>query len=340
MTLFFTGYIIGNMFDDISFKIMLELSRDGRCSNAKLAQRLGISVLTVAKRREALIREGVVAIKAVPNPVKMGYQAQAFIGLDVDLRKTDSICAQLMDNSHVNLALTIFGRFDVLLLVYFREWGMLQSFIKEELPRIDGVNHVATFLVSEIKKRYQGMFPDNLSTSKPKQIDEIDHKLIKELIRDGDPKYAELAKKLGISTSTVSRRVASLIKEDIIRILAIPNPAKLGYSANAFVFLQADLAKVDKICDQLSDYPEVNVVMKLMNDYEIMFSINSPNPETLFEFIKSRVANIDGVLNTETFIRGSFLYFSADAMFLPSTVLPLGLKSTFNKGQVNRYRTG
>jgi DNA-binding Lrp family transcriptional regulator len=310
------------MFDDLSFKVMLELVRDGRCSNAKLAQKLGISVLTVAKRREALIREGVVTIRAVPNPVKMGYQAKAFICLDVDLKKIDDICARLMENSHVNLVLTIFGRFDLLLLVYFREWGMLQSFIKEELPRIDGVNHIETYLVSELRKRYEGKFPEGFEPGKPPPIDEIDQKLIRELMKNGDPKYVDLANKLGISTSTVSRRVAALIKKDIFRIQAIPNPAKLGYSANAFVFLRTDLAKVEQICDQLCEYSEINLVMKLMNDYEVLFSVNSLNTRELYEFIKTRVANIDGVLNTETLIRGDFLYYSGDAMFLPSAGLP------------------
>jgi Lrp/AsnC family transcriptional regulator for asnA, asnC and gidA len=312
------------MLDDISFKILLELCHDGRSSNAKLARKLGISVVTVAKRVNALIKEGVIEIKAIPNRVKMGYRAQAFIGLDVDLKKIDSVCAQLMNNSHISKALTSFGRFDVLLILCFREWEMLQNFIEEELQSIEGVTHIETYLVSEAKKRYRGIFANDLATSKPTLINETDEKIIRELMRNGRIDYADLGNKLGMSTSTVSRRVAFLIKESIIKIMAIPNPSKLGYLSSAYVALHADLAKVDKICDQLSSYPQVYQIMRLMNGFEILLGVHSPNTDMLFNFLKSRIANIDGVLNSETFIRGDFLYFSADAMFIPSIVDSLG----------------
>jgi DNA-binding Lrp family transcriptional regulator len=318
------------MLDKISLKVMSELCHDGRSSNVKLAQKLGISAVTVAKKINAMIEDAIIAIKAMPNPAKMGYQAQAFIGLSVDLKKIDSVCDQLTDNPHINTVVTSFGRFDILLIVFFPEWETLQNFIKEELPRIEGVRHVETYLILEEKKGNKGIFPGDLATSKPTLIDEIDEKLIAELIRNGRPNYTELAEKLGISTPTVSRRIAALLREDVIKILAIPNPAKLGYSANAFVLVRAELAKVDKICEQLSSYPEVHLVMRLMSDFDILFGVYSANPDTLYEFLRSKVANIDGILSTETFIRGNFHYFSADAVFPPCVGYPLKMKTSFH----------
>lgn len=306
------------MVDNTSLRIMMELCRDGRSSNARLARQLGISALTVAKRISAMLEEDIIAIKAVPNPDKMGFQASAFIGLNVALKKIDGICARLQDNLHVNLVVTSFGRFDVLLLVYFHEWTGLQTFIKDELSRIDGVRQVETYLVSEARKRYQGMFADSRDKGGPAALDAIDQQLIEALTRNGRPNYSELADKLGLSTSTVSRRIASLVREDFIKILAIPNPSKMGYTANAFIAVRADLAKVGPICDRLAGYPEVFMVLRLMNGFDILFGIHSPNPGTLYDFLKTKVANIDGILNTETFIRGDYLYFSADAMFLSS----------------------
>jgi DNA-binding Lrp family transcriptional regulator len=312
------------MFDEISFKIILELGQDGRSSNAKLAQKLGISVSTVAKRTKAMLGEGLITIKAVPNPVKMGYQAGAFIGLGVDTKKIDSVCTRLTDNPHISLSASCFGRFDILLIVYFREWGMLQNFIKEKLPGIEGVKRIETYLISEASKRHRSIFTNNLTTDKPVPIDEVDQKLIEELIRNGRTKYADLADKLGMSASTISRRIAFFTKEDIIKIVAVPNPSKLGYSANAFVVLRADLAKIDEIHDRLSSYPEVHLALRLMNDYDVMFGVYSLNLKTLKEFLKSKVANIDGIINMETFVLGDFFHFSADAAFLPPTERPPG----------------
>ena len=297
---------------------MLELCRNGRASKSKIARNLGISVMTVAKRINAMLEDDVIAIKAIPNPVKMGYKASAFIGLKVDLKLIDNICAQLVDNVHINLVVTCFGRFDVLLLVYFHEWQMLQNFIRQDISEIKGINHIETYLISEAKKRGQELVPTNAVNSSRIDMDELDQLLVKELVRNGNPDYTDLAKKLSTSISTISRRITGLLKSEIIEILAIPNPPKLGYSASAFTLLHVDLNKADKICDQLSAYPEVHTVLRLMNDFDILFGINAADPEALFEFSKSKIAKIDGILSSETFIRGSFLYFSADAMFMPS----------------------
>jgi Lrp/AsnC family transcriptional regulator for asnA, asnC and gidA len=306
------------MVDNTSLRIIMELCRDGRSSNARLARRLGISALTVAKRISAMLEEDIIAIKAVPNPEKMGFQASAFIGLNVALKEIDGICARLKDNLHVNLVVTCFGQFDVLLLVYFHEWVGLQTFMKEELARLEGVRRVETYLVAEARKRYQGMFDSSRGRGGPAVLDAVDQQLIEALMRNGRPNYSELADKLGLSTSTISRRIAALVRGDIIKILAVPNPAKMGYAANAFIAVRADLAKVGTICDRLAGYPEVFMVLRLMNGFDILFGVHSPNPGTLYDFLKTKVASIDGILNTETFIRGNYLYFSADAMFLSS----------------------
>lgn len=306
------------MLDKLSFQVMLELCRNGRASNAKIAQTLGISELTVAKKINTMIANDVFAIKAIPNPLKMGYQASAVIGLKVDLKHIDNICVQLADNIHINLLVTCFGRFDILLLVYFSEWQMLQSFIKDELPSFKGINHIDTYLISESKKRYRDKKAGDTINGKPVELDEIDQLLIKELMRDGNPNYTDLANKFSISISTISRRIANLLKAEVIEILAIPNPSKLGYSASAFAFLRVDLSKVNQICEKLSSYPEVHTVLTLMNDYDILFGVNSTDLEALYDFFKSKIAKIEGIVSTESLIRGYFLYFSSDAMFLPS----------------------
>lgn len=305
------------MVDKISLKIMKELCHDGRSSNVQLARRLGLSIQTVAKKVNAMVENGTIVIKAMPNPAIMGYQAQACIGLFVDLKKLDVVFNQLKNNIHVNMVTTCFGKFDILIFVFFSDFLMLQDYIKEELLQIEGINHIETYLISEEKKRNKGIFPQ-ITESKPVLIDEIDQKIIEELIRNGRPKHSDLAGKLGISKPTLSRRINLLLKESVIKILALPNPSRIGYSANAYIFINAELTKIDEICDQLSSYPEVHLVMRLLNNYDILVGIYSVNPDTLYEFLKSKVGNIDGIIHTETFIRGNSYYFSADAVFPPS----------------------
>lgn len=305
------------MLDKNSLKIIHELCHDGRSNNVELARRLNLSVRTVAKKVNELIDKDIIAIKAMPNPAKMGYQAQAFIGMSVDLKKIDNIYHQLQTNIHVNMVTTSFGRFDILIFVFFRDLTTLQDYIKKELPLIDGINRIQTYLISEEKKRNKGIFPKISKNTPPIMLDKIDQNLIEELIHDGRPNYTDLSKKLGISKPTLSRRINMLLKESVIKIVAIPIPSTLGYSANAFILIRAKLSKVDKICNLISRFPEVHLVMRIMNDFDILVGVYSANPDTLHEFLKNKIGYIDGLLSTETFIRGNYHYFSADAVFPP-----------------------
>ena len=304
------------MMDEISWKIMHELCVDGRVTNAELGQKLGINAATVAKKVNSMLKEGILTIKAVLNPIKIGHPFAAVIGLDVNPRKLERVCARIIDNPNVNVVTTCFGRFDALIIVNFSDREALHSYIREELKRIEGINHAETFLCLEPRQQHS-ISKNELTASESTVIDEIDQKIIKELTRNGRSKHADLAKKLGVDTSTVSRRISFLIKEDLIKIVGNPNPSKLGYSANAFIMLNTDPAKVDEICNQLYKYPEVHMVRQLMNGFEILFGVHCPNLDMLFEFVQSKIAVIDGVLNTETFVRGKFFYFSDEAISLP-----------------------
>jgi len=290
------------MIDNINRQIIAALKSDGRYSYTGLAKDLGINVATVTKRIEKMIKEDVISIRAVLNPFKLAYDAHALITLDIDLTKVDQVCAQFVNNHNISLVVSTFGRFDVILLADFPTWEMLQDYITRELPKIEGINKIDAFPIIENKKLYNPLFKYGSSINKSASIDEIDQTIIEELERNGRANYAELARKLEISLATVSRRVARLKKEDIIKISAIRNPSKLGYLANAYIVLRADLNKVNAICAELGVYPEVHLIMTLMSGFEILAGVHLQNPEMLYKFIVEKIARIDGVTNIETFI--------------------------------------
>ena len=303
LTVNITIYIIEGVIDEIDRKIILALRQNGRVSNVDLSSELGLGVATVAKRVENLLSDEIIQIKAVVNPFKMGHNAHAFIMLDVDLSKVEDICAKLVNNSNISLVVTSFGRCDVIIIVDFTSWEILHSFMKEDLTLMEGVKKAETHLVSDIKKRYNGIFDRGAGKNNPVNLDEIDRKLIEELQIDGRINYAYLAEKLNIGVATVSRRIASLLKENIIRIIAVPNPSKLGQVANANIALSVEPQKITQICEELARQEPVYMVMTMMNGFDILVGVAFSNPEGLFNFITQKIARIDGVTNIETFMR-------------------------------------
>ena len=159
LTYFIRLNIITEMIDQTDIKIINALASNARLSNACLASRLDIAASTVTRRIDALLQDNIISIKALPNPSRIGYKASAVIGLDVDLKKVDSVCATLAGNNQLTLVVTIFGRFDVLIIADYPNFEMLKNLIKQELPQIKGINGVEPYFISETTKRYSGMFP-------------------------------------------------------------------------------------------------------------------------------------------------------------------------------------
>jgi DNA-binding Lrp family transcriptional regulator len=325
------------MIDNTDRRIIAALKSDGRYSYASLAKELGLNVATVAKRIEKMLREDVITIKAVLNPFKLGYNARALITLDIELTKVDQISAQLIRSPNISLLATVFGRFDALVIADFPTWEMLQDFISKELPKVEGIYKVDAFPVIEMKKIFCGLFKYDSFVKDTPRIDKIDLAIIEELGENGRLSYTDLASKLNISLTNVSRRVARLKEEDIMRISAIRNPAKMGYLASAYVALRADLNRVDAICSELAVYHEIHMIMTLMSGYEILLGIHFPCPEVLYRFIGGNIARIPGVTHIETFIcaatlKRSYAFFDPDYEEEVPSLLPLGASS-------DRYHT-
>ncbi|MBN1833682.1 MAG: Lrp/AsnC family transcriptional regulator [Deltaproteobacteria bacterium] len=294
------GVLINNKTD---LKLIAELQKDGSVSYSDLGARLGITPRTVAKRVEGLIESKLITIRAQPNPYKLNLSASAVVAIKADPTKIDHICDLLSGHFHVNLVQTIFGRLDILVIVYFSRWAQLHHFIRNELYTIDGITHAEFYFVEEVYKRYDRFFEKEPFPNGRVKLKETDWTLIEELAKDGCTKPVVLAEKLGIHVTTVYRRISALVKEGFIKISGVPNPSRLGYSANAFIILDVDPKEVKNTCSNLYSYPEVYFILTLSNRSGMIVCVHTKDTEMLYEFLKKKISSINGLINTETFIR-------------------------------------
>jgi len=289
--------------DKIDLKLIAELQKDGNVSYSNLGIRLGITPRTVAKRVEGLIESKLITIRAQPNPYKLNLSASAVVAIKADPTKIDHICSLLSGHFNVNLVQTVFGRLDILIMVYFSKWDLLHHFIRNELYTIDGITHAEFYFVEEVYKRYDRFFEKEPFSNGRVKLKGTDWALIEELAKDGRTNPIVLAEKLGIHVTTVYRRISALVKGNIIKISGIPNPSRLGYSANAFIILDVDPKEVANTCSSLYSYPEVYFILTLNNRSGMIVCVHTKNTEMLYEFLKKKISPLKGLINTETFIR-------------------------------------
>ncbi len=139
-------------------------------------------------------------------------------------------------------------------------------------------------------------------SARPIVLDDLDDKLISLLQSNGRASNIELAKKVGVSEGTVRRRFRNLIKDEVIRVVAIPDPSKLGRGTTALIGLQVDPAQVDPVASALSKVEEVQYVSVTTGAYDIFLWVALSSPEELSEFLRSKIGSIEGVRRTETFV--------------------------------------
>ena len=141
--------------------------------------------------------------------------------------------------------------------------------------------------------------------ARPRQVtvlDELDKRLIELLQVDGRSPNMQIASQLGVSEGTVRRRFQNLIKDKVIRIVAIPDPTKLGFGTTALVGLQVDPAEVENVGEQLTLLREVQYVAETTGAYDMFLWIALPSPAELAAFLRNTVGTITGVRRAVTFL--------------------------------------
>lgn len=139
--------------DELDFKIFHELQRDGRLSSAEIARTTGTSISSVRRRIARMVSEDNVQIVAVPDPIRFGYNSWAFIGLETNCDSLDRVCDKLVDHPNVHLVALSSGRYNIVIGVHFKTSQELASFLKRELPAIEGVVRTETHTFIETRKR-------------------------------------------------------------------------------------------------------------------------------------------------------------------------------------------
>jgi Lrp/AsnC family transcriptional regulator for asnA, asnC and gidA len=142
----------GIVLDDIAKRIIEELQADGRRSYAAIAKTVGLSEAAVRQRIQRLLDAGVMQIVAVTNPLTLGFQRQAMIGVraDGDLREVADRLAALDD---VDYVVVTAGSFDILVELVAEDDEHLLRVLNEQIRKVPGVRDTETFVYLRLTKQ-------------------------------------------------------------------------------------------------------------------------------------------------------------------------------------------
>lgn len=131
-------------------------------------------------------------------------------------------------------------------------------------------------------------------------IDEIDLKILKNLLVDARQSARKLSLKLGISTVTVLSRIQKLEKLKIIKgYSAILDDEKLGYDLTAIIEISAKEGQMTLVEKEVSTLANVCAVYDITGQTDTIVVAKFKNREELSEFVKE-LSSKPHVENTNT----------------------------------------
>ncbi len=131
-------------------------------------------------------------------------------------------------------------------------------------------------------------------------LDQTDYKIIELLQKDGRMPNTVIAKEVGISEATVRSRLARLIREEYIQIVAVSNPHKLGFEIAGVLRINADVKKMDHVSAELSKIEQIWYIVHTTGGSDIYAEFNAHSIEDLNTLISQKIYKIDGVVTSET----------------------------------------
>ncbi|TAK36994.1 MAG: Lrp/AsnC family transcriptional regulator [Chloroflexota bacterium] len=129
----------GDAIDERDLRILEELQKDARQTDAALARKLGLSKAIVRRRVRHLLREGVAKVAVIPDPPRVGYPEQVYLGIQARPGSLDEIMTSLAAMTRVHTVCLTAGRYDIVVWATFSSRQELADFIKNDLPTISGI---------------------------------------------------------------------------------------------------------------------------------------------------------------------------------------------------------
>lgn len=135
-----------------------------------------------------------------------------------------------------------------------------------------------------------------------RNIDELDAKIIAILQSDGRMSNTDIAKLLDVSEATIRGRIKRLIDGEIIQIVAVSNPFKLGFEITGDLYIRVDMTKMENVINSLSKFKELWYIVTTTGRSNLNAEFIVKDLEELHDLVYNRISHIDGVEEVETSI--------------------------------------
>jgi Lrp/AsnC family transcriptional regulator, regulator for asnA, asnC and gidA len=144
--------LAAHLLDDTSKAIIEQLQQDGRRPYATIGKAVGLSEAAVRQRVQRLVDAGVMQIVAVTDPMQLGFERQAMIGIKVE-GDLEAVSDKLAAMPEVDYIVITAGSHDILVEVVCTDDDHLLEVLNRRVRAIPGVRDTEAFVYLKLRKQ-------------------------------------------------------------------------------------------------------------------------------------------------------------------------------------------
>ncbi|MFD8543361.1 Lrp/AsnC family transcriptional regulator [Streptomyces sp. NPDC059649] len=307
--------------DEIDRGLIHALHLDGRAPFSRIAEVLGVSTQTVARRYRRLSAEAGLRVVGLPDPHRAG-RAQWLVRLTATPHSAQDLAHALARRSDTSWVKLASGGTEIIAVVHTPASGADgRSLLLHDIPRTAGITAVSahyllhTYLggptawrgrvnVLDARQRRQLAPPERQNadaTSVPGATPtDDDQALLAALQRDGRAGQAELAAATGWSPTTVARRLTALRATGALFFDVECDVALFGATTQALLWMTVAPARLEQVATALARHDELAFVAATTGRTNVVAHALCPDPAALHHYLTHRLGGQRAIHALET----------------------------------------
>jgi DNA-binding Lrp family transcriptional regulator len=305
--------------DRLDRQLLHALQFDGRVSFRLLAEVLGSSEQTVARRYRRMRDAGIVRVLVVTAPAGGQYWIVRMQVVPGGAAKLARALARRDDVSWVSI---FSGGSEVVCVCRPRTVGQRDELLLDRLPETELVTGLVShatlsqFAGGRVEREWAG-FDDALTREQYAAIDAArvlptmrfgsdveppgrsDAALLAELGRDGRASYAALAAATDSTPARVRRRVFELISSGAAYVDVDLAIEALGFTVMATIWMTVAPSRLDEVGHRVADLPETAYVAAVTGPANLMVSVIAHDTNGLYRYVTEKLGALEGVERAE-----------------------------------------
>ncbi|WP_345365039.1 Lrp/AsnC family transcriptional regulator [Actinoallomurus liliacearum] len=300
--------------------LMAALQLDGRAPWHVVARAAGVSESTAQRRFAALRERGAARVIGVVDVLRCGLGVPVLTRVSCRPGTAESVAACLAARPEARFVAVVTGAADAVAEFVVPTHRHLTQLLARDMPAQDQLTESETFTVMRtftaahdwdpglldpdaaamLRPEPVRPFEDQVWERPPDRLDDLELAIAAELGEDGRLPVKELAGRVGVSESTVARRIDSMVERGCLRFRTLVEPVLLGFAVEFMLWLDVEPAFLAAAGRELASRPGVKYLSATAGRFNLCGQVSLRHFADLYGFMTDVVGALPGVRRADT----------------------------------------